>query len=191
MIRSGMTTIEKGSDTMRPLSIKLTDLELAFEDASDAVRYYLDLETGQVIAITDEIREELDAIYEEIDEHGAAEDSFAAALEQRNLPEWMRQALDEADQVEQGYGTRYIAVPEADSRESYRAMEDFIDTVADRRLQAQLAHAIQGRGAFRHFKDALVVHPGERERWFAFSSARIRQRMLAWLEDEGITAILQ
>src|SRR6266545_3102319 len=133
--------------TERRLSIKFVDLEAAFEDASGAVRYYLDLETGQVVMITDEIRVELEAIYEELDaEPGAEDDAFAAALRQRDLPAWIREALDVAHQVEQGYGTRYITIPMADSSEGYRAMVDFIETVANQRLQAQLVHAIQGRG---------------------------------------------
>jgi Uncharacterised protein family (UPF0158) len=178
--------------TERPLSITFDDLEMAFDDASGAARYYLDLETGQVLMITDEIRDELEAIYRGFDDERAAEDdAFAAALEQHNLPDWMREMVAEAHQVEQGYGTRYIAVPTADAHEGYRAMEDFIDTVANQRLQAQLAQAIQGRGAFRRFKDTLLGYPGERERWFAFSRARMRERALAWLEDEGITAILE
>jgi hypothetical protein len=177
--------------TERRLPVNLVDLEAAFEDSSDAVRYYLDLETGRVVAIADEIRDELQAIYEELDKNSVEDDAFAAMLQQRDLPAWKREALDETHQVEQDYGTRYIAVPRVDSRAGYRAMEDFIETVADRRLQAQLAHAIQGRGAFRRFKDVLFTHPGERERWFAFSTARVRERMLAWLENEDITAILE
>jgi hypothetical protein len=178
--------------TERRLSINLVDLEAAFEDASDAVRYYLDLETGQVVAITGEIRDELEAIYEELDdEHGVEDDAFATMLQQRELPEWMRETLYEAHRVEQGYGTGYIAVPTADSREGYRAMEDFIETVANQRLQAQLRQAIQGRGAFRYFKDTLLAHPGERERWFAFSTARVRERVLAWLAEEGIEVVTE
>ena len=178
--------------TERRLSIKFDDLEEAFDNTSGVVRYYLDLETGQVVMITDEIRDELEGIYREIDEESAAEDDgFAVALEQHNLPGWMRDMVAEAHQVEQGYGTRYIAIPTADSREGYRTMEDFIDTVANRRLQEQLAQAIQGRGAFRRFKDVLINHLGERERWFAFGRARMRERMLAWLEDEGITASIE
>lgn len=178
--------------TERRLSIKFDDLEMAFDDASGAARYYLDLETGQVVLITDEIRDELETIYRELDDERSAEDDlFAAALEQHHLPEWSREMVAEAHQVEQGYSTRYIAVPTADSHEGYRAMEDFIDTVANQRLQVQLAQAIQGRGAFRRFKDTLLSYPGERERWFAFSRARMRERMLAWLEGEGITATLE
>jgi hypothetical protein len=33
------------------------------------------------------------------------------------LPEWLREALREAEQVEAGYGARYVRVPEGDSRE--------------------------------------------------------------------------
>lgn len=48
----------------RKLKVDLAELEFAFESASGEVAHYLDLETGQVIAIADEIRRELDAIYE-------------------------------------------------------------------------------------------------------------------------------
>jgi len=176
----------------RRLSINMVELGAAFEDASDAVRYYLDLKTGQVVAITDEIRDELEAIYAELDdEHGVADDAFAAALQQRDLPAWMHESLDEAHQVERGYGERYIAIPTADSGEGYRAMEDFIETVANQRLQSQLVYAIRGRGAFRRFKDTLLAHPDERERWFAFSAARVHERVLAWLAEEGIEVVAE
>jgi Uncharacterised protein family (UPF0158) len=176
--------------TERRLAINMADLEVAFDDASDMLHYYLDLQTGKVVAITNETRDELNAIYEELDEH-CDDNAFATALQQRAHPEWMLAVLNEAHQVEQYYGMSYIAIPKADSRENYRVMEDFIETVADQRFQAQLAYAIQGRGAFRRFKDALFTHPDERERWFAFNTARVRERMLTWLEAEGITAILE
>jgi tryptophanase len=175
--------------TERCLAIDLAELEAAFDDASDMLRYYLDLATGRVVAVTGEIRDELNAIYAALEHYD--DNAFAAALQQRTHPDWMRAALNEAHQVEQGYGTRYIAVPQADSHASYRVMEDFIETVADQRFQAQLAYAIQGRGAFRRFKDALFTQPDERERWFAFKTARAHEQILAWLESAGITTILE
>ncbi|MFB0546976.1 MAG: UPF0158 family protein, partial [Anaerolineae bacterium] len=99
--------------------------------------------------------------------------------------------MQEADQVEAGYGTRYISVPQADSHEDYRDMQDFIATVQDERLQDRLWRAIDGRGAFRYFKDVLADYPRERERWFEFEDARMRQRILDWLESEGIEAIIE
>jgi hypothetical protein len=94
--------------TERRLAINAADLEAAFDDASDMLHYYLDLETGKVVAITDEIRYELNAIYKALGEYGD-NDAFAAALQQRAHPDWMRAVLNEAHQVEQGYGTSYIA----------------------------------------------------------------------------------
>jgi hypothetical protein len=176
--------------TKRRLAIDLEELEAAFDDASGTLHYYLDLETGKVVVISDEIRDELQAIYAMLDEQSDG-DAFNAAIGQSDQPDWMREVLMQAHQVEQGYGTTYIDVPKADSRAGYRAMADFIDTVADRRFQAKLEAAIQGRGAFRRFKDALLHYPDERERWFTFNSARVRERVLAWLAEEGIAVILE
>jgi hypothetical protein len=65
-------------------------------------------------------------------------------------------------------------------------MEEFIISVRDARLQGRLEVAIQGRGAFRRFKDVLAGHPQERERWFAFKDQQLRQRALEWLAEQGI-----
>ena len=65
-------------------------------------------------------------------------------------------------------------------------MEAFIETVSDRHLHELLQAAIQGKGAFRRFKDVLAMSPQERERWFQFHDARIIQRVLKWLDGEGI-----
>jgi len=58
-------------------------------------------------------------------------------------------------------------------------MQAFIETVASPRLEERLCPAIRGRGAFRRFKDVLAGYPAESERWHAFKSARVRQRVLA------------
>ena len=44
--------------------------------------------------------------------------------------------------------------------------------------------------AFRRFKDVLVEHPRERERWFGFKDQRLEKRVLEWLESEDIEPIL-
>src|SRR5262249_39718314 len=115
--------------------------------------------------------------------------AFAAALERRDPPTWMHELLLEADAVEQGYGTRFLAVPEADSRAGYEDMEAFIETVAGPGLQERLWSAIRGRGAFRRYKNVLADAPAERERWFAFKDRRMRERALVWLAEEGIELI--
>ena len=84
---------------------------------------------------------------------------------------------------------RYIRIDPVSSREQYRWMERFIGTVDDRELRRQLTNAIDGKGAFRRFKDALMNHPVDRERWFAFRSERLRSSMESWLTAHGISPI--
>jgi hypothetical protein len=50
---------------MRKLKVDLDELAYALEDASWETDYYLDLETGQVVMVRDEMRRELESIYEE------------------------------------------------------------------------------------------------------------------------------
>ncbi len=175
---------------MRRLTLDLSELAEAFEDASQEIDRFLDLETGQVIMITDETREELNKIYAQVYGKGGEEKTpFDEALRWRNLPDWEQALLVEADQVEQGFGERYIRVPQADSRAAYQDMEAFIETVADPRLANLLEYAIRGRGAFRRFKDVLADHPPDRERWFVFKGQQLRLRVLEWLAEEEIEAI--
>jgi hypothetical protein len=109
----------------RQLRCKMVELVDAFDDATPESGTYLDLDTGEVITITQDTRYELEAIYEDLpqdqtdEEHTAA---FVAALEQRSPPEWMHEVLIEADAVEQDSGRRYLRLPERDISESYREM---------------------------------------------------------------------
>jgi hypothetical protein len=175
---------------MKKIKVDLGELMYAFENASWGGGCYLDLETGQVVTITDGIQGELECICEE---YYSEEQPFdlAEILQQCDLPEWRRRALLEADQVEAQYGSRYIGVPRADSHVGYRDMRAFIVTVEDERLQDQLWRAISGRGAFRYFKDVLYHHVHERERWLAFKDARLKRRVLNWLESEGVEPIIE
>ena len=83
----------------------------------------------------------------------------------------------------------YLRIDPVSSREQYRWMERFIDSVEDTSLKRQLQQAIDGKGAFRRFKDVLMSHPVDRERWFAFRSERLRSCMEAWLEAHGIKPV--
>ena len=175
----------------RRLRVDLSRLEAAFDDTSWERSYYLDLETGKVVTVTDEIRWELDSIYEEATlEHVTGEEvDVTPVLRRLSLPEWEKEALCEANEVENGFGTRYISVPRSESRQAYGDMEEFTATVKNERLRARLRQAGGGRRPFRRFKDVLADDPRERERWFRFKDNRIRERMLAWLEDERIELI--
>jgi hypothetical protein len=176
---------------MKKLQVDLAELALAFEDAMGERSYYLDLETGQVVWISQETRSELEGIYEEVYDPDSEESvDLAQVLEGYDIADWQKEEMLEADRVDRLFGSRYIAVPEADSHEGYRDMERFILTVQDERLQDRLWQAIQCRGAFRRFKDVLTGYYREEKRWYAFQGDQITERVLEWLESEGIEPIL-
>lgn len=83
----------------------------------------------------------------------------------------------------------YLRIDPVSSREQYRWMERYIPMVEDPDLQGKLGQAIDGKGAFRRFKDVLMAYAPERERWFAFRSERLRIFMEAWLSAHALNPI--
>ena len=104
------------------------------------------------------------------------------------LPEYMD---DEAsgelkEQIEEEFD-RYERIPSAESHEGYRDMVDFIVGLENEHLSELLGVAINGKEAFRRFKDVLLDYPEEEDRWFRFKDDRMEARALEWLDDIGVT----
>ena len=83
---------------------------------------------------------------------------------------------------------RYLWIHGTGSRAGYRDMEDFIETFGDSGKADRLSIAIEGRGAFRRFKDVLSRWPQDFTRWHGFSEDRHRGRAREWLASEGYRA---
>lgn len=81
---------------------------------------------------------------------------------------------------------RFLRVDPASSREQYRWMERFVSSVADLALRERLLIAIDGKGAFRRFKDVLLAFPAERERWFVYRSEVLHFHIQTWVEHTKI-----
>jgi hypothetical protein len=84
----------------------------------------------------------------------------------------------------------FLRVAPLGSRAGYGDMRDFIATVTDERLADRLEVAIQGRGAFRRFGDA--VHAAEHwwSVWSTFRSERWLARARWWLAEAGLRPAL-
>src|SRR3954468_17113647 len=78
----------------------------------------------------------------------------------------------------------FLRVEPASSREKYRWRERFVGWVADEPLRERLIISIDGKGAFRRFKDVLLNYPTERERWFSYRADLLHWHMNKWLEKE-------
>jgi hypothetical protein len=126
------------------------------ENSSYEVEYYLDLETGEILFVS----EDMDDV----------------------------ETVKMKNQIEEELG-RYELIPKAESYEGYRDMQAFITTVEDDHLSELLEVAINGKGAFRRFKDVLLNYPEERERWFQFKDDRMKERALEWLDDIDVTLV--
>ncbi|MEI6915428.1 MAG: UPF0158 family protein [Armatimonadota bacterium] len=175
---------------MRKLKVDLGDLEIAFvTDQMSGIEHYLDRESGKVLMITEDDRRAADTFFEEA---GAEADEseldakFDEWLDDYDCQDWQEDSIRDAVLIERGGAKRFIHTPHQDSRDGYSDMADFAETVANERMQGLLAVALHGKGAFRRFKDVLYDYPDEQKRFFEFSAQRLKDRMVEWLNDEGI-----
>jgi hypothetical protein len=134
----------------KALNIDLDGLCSAMEDSSPEHNYYLDLNTGEILLVSDYMDDE----------------------ENRSL----RRRIEEDPE-------HYERIQRVESYEGYQDMENFISTLEDEYLTELLERAINGKGAFRRFKDVLLRYPEERERWSRFKGEAMRQRAIEWLND--------
>ncbi|WP_165384857.1 UPF0158 family protein [Cryobacterium sp. SO1] len=79
----------------------------------------------------------------------------------------------------------WIPIDPVDSRDAYSEMTDFADVVTDPVLADRLTRALDGRGAFRRFRDTLAeddLYPI----WARYSNALEEKRSLEWLVEMDI-----
>lgn len=69
----------------------------------------------------------------------------------------------------------------------HQDMVDFAAGLTDRTAGERLTDALQGRGAFRRFKDRLHQrHPELIATWHTFQDVRAQRRAVEWLLDEHL-----
>jgi len=131
-------------------------------------QYYLDTETGETIAIPDELMRAV--------EEG---ESY------KGLPEWEMELLSQAKAIHEA-SPRYQEIPVRFSSEGYNLMVEFVEGLTDSRVQRELHSAMDGKGAFRRFKDVLRNYPEVEKEWFKFKAERNKEKVREWLESIGI-----
>ena len=82
--------------------------------------------------------------------------------------------------------SQFVRIDPASSREQYRWMERFVTSVQDADLRERLLLAIDGKGAFRRFKDVLLSYPVERERWFTYRADLLHHHINEWFQAKGL-----
>jgi hypothetical protein len=144
----------------------LDDLIDGIDMQSSDVTAYFDCETGEVVAIGDEIV------------------SLSERDETAEWRDWERELIEVQREVEKG-SKRYLQLPSTWDVHEWDMMRRFSETVGDDRLKEQLLQQIHARGAFRRFKDQLN-RTGLLQRWFAFKRDVLREHAIAWCRENDI-----
>lgn len=69
--------------------------------------------------------------------------------------------------------------------DEYHIMEDFCSSLEDEGLKEDLLYAIEGRGAFRRFRDSIHRRGIEKD-WYQYRDGRLEEIAIDWLEAKGI-----
>jgi hypothetical protein len=169
---------------MTLLEIDFDEIQKAMEDVvRDSFDYFLDLRTGEVVALSEDILDEVGGrLYEgEFDEIGDSVE-YIEFSEEPVLPFWMEDEVDLILDVILDKKGRYVRIPERYSSEAHHVMSEFLKTIEDHVLRVELTHALNGKGSFRRFKDILINYPKERKRWHGYNAQAMKKVIIEWLK---------
>ena len=150
-----------------PATVQLNDIIEALEIQIDEHSSYLDLDSGQVETVSQELLRE------------AEEDRD----EEPDLPDWQDDEWEIAKRIVST--DRFIPLPTKFDVHEWSIMEEFSLSMESDAIRNDLSRAIHGAGAFRHFKDT-VRRLGIEPAWFAFRADALRQIAVDWCEANQI-----
>ena len=134
--------------------IDMDMLELAMEDSDLTNRYFLNLVTGKVVF-------------------------FSEYIGLSNEDEQLLEEIDGSDD--------YVAVERIPSHEAYQWMVDFVDEMVaptDEHAAGKLSIALNGKGAFRRFKDTLHgVDDQWLQAWYQWRDKQLKAAVDEWLKS--------
>jgi hypothetical protein len=143
---------------------------------------------GDVVAIEEEVLDQaIRSLYRGNPDYEPEEDAeFDSEIDlDADLPDRVLDSLEDTFAVLLNPG-RFLRIPERDSAEAFACMRSFAGEIEDGCLKEALIDTLDGKRAFRRFKDVLTVNPGERKRWNAFNARQMRNVIRTWLEALGI-----
>jgi hypothetical protein len=147
-------------------TVRLDDIVEALEMQSDESASYLDLDTGLVVTVSEDLLR-------------AAEDP---GDEEPDLPAWQK---DEWENCKRIVSTdRFRELPTKFDVHEWSIMQDLCSLESDC-IREDLLRAIHGAGAFRNFKDTVRRH-GIDSAWIAFRTEALRHIARNWCEDNQI-----
>ena len=157
----------------KKLNVDLSELVFAMEMGDNMERSgYLDTETGRIIDMPDDIM-------------CGVEEGRTVSL----VVDWDEELAEVAQKILSDEANRFLLIPRRESHEGYEVMVSFAGTVVDPKIDEKLKIALDGKGAFRRFRNVLDQHPNELERWYKFKDDYMKDEAVQWLLDNGIEPV--
>jgi hypothetical protein len=160
-------------DELKELKVDLEDISIATDTDDWGNKAYLDTETGNIIYVPTELDE--DNVY---DEKYVAE-----------LPDWEKEMVEKVKAVYEDEEGRYEAIPKRASFEAYDVMVKFTEELDDLTVSEKLFDALDGKGAFRRFKNVISRYPKIEEQWYRYKLEVEKQEVREWLWSIGIEPV--
>ena len=151
---------------INPVKAKLRDLIDGLDLQDSESMSYVNSRTGQIVTLSEE-----DMRY--------SDDDYPLD----DMPEWMQDTASLVkDVLESG---DYLELPSQWDIDEYRIMEDFCQTQTSGDTQRKLLMAIEGKGAFRRFKDRAFDF-GVIDQWYRYKERRLGEVAIEWCEEHDI-----
>jgi len=101
------------------------------------------------------------------------------------LADWERDEVQQASALLEKWD-ELIPLPSKYDLNEYGMMEDFIETVQDAHIRDCLSIAIEGRGAFRRFKDTAARF-GVIDKWYDFKNGALLTFVKKWCGENDLS----
>lgn len=151
-------------------SINLNEIADRLDCLIDDWKYYLNKGTGEIVEIQME--------YLSMAEDSEEDDDFG------EYKDWEQDAIREAVDVVENWGD-YVELPDREEVNEYRIMENFCYSQKDGKLRNKLCYAIDGKGAFRRFRDAIIQYGIEND-WDTYKHEALFKIAREWCEFSKI-----
>ena len=149
--------------------IKISDIINIISVQSNNTSYYLDKESGQPFAVSNE---QLRTVHED----GELED----------CPEWEREQVELVRKIlSDEKNERYILIPVKFVSHEYSAMENFGFSIDDDEISRALLQAIKGAGAFNRFNNCIHRY-GVADDWYKYRYNSMKKIVIDWCEENNI-----
>lgn len=149
---------------LTPVELPWIEVAHATESSSFEIYWYFDTVKLALVSVIPEL-----SMFGPPEEHWGDTDREQWELEQA---------------IEENEDGRFLPLEERDTHSDYRRMERFILDIEPPEVADDFSRAIEGRGAFRSFRDQLWKYD-LRDAWHEYDEAESMRRLHEWFASRG------